>query len=73
MGCNVIEMETAAAFKAAAFAGIPMAALFSVSDNTVANKSLVSGRTSEEMQYRKKVRRELFPRIIIDLFQSSNF
>lgn len=73
MGCNVIEMETAAAFKAAAFAGIPMAALFSVSDNTVANKSLVSGRTSEEMQYRKKVRRELFPRIIIDLFQSANF
>lgn len=41
--------------------------------DTVANKSLVSGRTSEEMQYRKKVRRELFPRIIIDLFQSANF
>lgn len=68
MGCNTIEMETAAAFRAAAFTGIPMAALFSVSDNTVVNKSLVSGRTSEEMQYRKKVRSELFPQIITELF-----
>lgn len=72
MGCNVIEMETAAAFRAAAFTGIPMAALFSVSDNTVANKSLVSGRTSEEMQYRKKVRRELFPGIIKGFFQDNS-
>jgi len=47
MGCNVIEMETAAAFRAAGLAGIPTAALFSVSDNTVTNKSLVSGRTKE--------------------------
>lgn len=49
---------------------IPMAALFSVSDNTVVNKSLVSGRTSEEMEYRKKVRSELFPQIITELFQN---
>lgn len=68
MGCNVIEMETAAAFRAANLAGIPMTALFSVSDNTVTNKSLVSGRTQEEMEYRKYVRRELFPKIIIDIF-----
>jgi purine-nucleoside phosphorylase len=71
MGCNIIEMETAAAFRAAAFTGIPMAALFSVSDNTVVNKSLVSGRTPEEMQYRKKVRSELFPQIIAELFHNS--
>jgi len=67
-GCNVIEMETAAAFRAARLMGIPLAALFSVSDNTVTNKSLVSGRTPEEMEYRKFVRRELFPRIIASLF-----
>lgn len=68
MGCNIIEMETAAAFRAAEFAGIPMAALLSVSDNTIVHKSLVSGRTSEERQYRKKVRSELFPKIITAFF-----
>ncbi len=68
MGCNVIEEETAAAFRAAAMMGIPMAALFSVSDNTVAKKSLVSGRTKEEMEYRRYVRRELFPKIIFEFF-----
>lgn len=70
MGCNVIEMETAAAFRAAALAGIPIAALFNVSDNTVAHKSPVSGCTSEDTQYRKKVRRELFPKIIMELLHN---
>lgn len=70
MSCNTIEMETAAAFRAAALAGIRMAALFSVSDNTAARKSLISGRTREEMQYRKYVRRELFPPIILDAFNN---
>ena len=68
MRCNTIEMETAVAFHAAALMVIPMAALFSVSDNTVTKKSLVSGRTKEEMDYRRYVRKELFPRIIFDIF-----
>jgi ASC-1-like (ASCH) protein/purine-nucleoside phosphorylase len=66
MGCNVIEMETAAAFRAAEIAGIALGALFSVSDSTVVNKSLMSGRTQEEIEYRKKTRRELFPPIILE-------
>lgn len=68
MGCNVIEMETAAAFRAATMMGIRLAALFSVSDNTMANKSLVSGRTPEEKAYRIFTRRELIPRIILSVF-----
>ena len=40
----------------------------SVSDNTVTKKSLVSGRTKEEMDYRRYVRKELFPQIIFDIF-----
>ena len=68
LGCNVIEMETAAAFRAAQLMGIPLVALFSVSDNTVTNKSLVSGRTPEEMEYRKFVRREVFPEIMMAVF-----
>jgi len=68
LGCNVIEMETAAAFRAAKLMGIPLIALFSVSDNTVMNKSLVSGRTAEEMEYRRFTRREIFPKIIQSVF-----
>jgi purine-nucleoside phosphorylase len=68
MGCNVIEMETAAAFRAAQIADIKMSALFSVSDNTIKNKSLISGRTQEEIEYRKYVRREIFPQIILKFF-----
>ena len=70
MGCNVIEMETAAAFRAAKLMGIPITAIFSVSDNTITNKSLVSGRTEEDMEYRKFVRREVFPKIILSLFSN---
>lgn len=67
MGCNVIEMETSAAFRAAALMKIPLAALFSVSDNTVLNKSLVCGRTDEEMEYRRFTRRVIFPSILLDV------
>ena len=69
MGCNVIEMETASAFRAAEVADISMAAIFSVSDNTVINKGLISGRTAEEMEYRRFVRKELFPQIILKVFE----
>lgn len=68
MGCNVIEMETASAFRAAKLAGLSVAAIFSVSDNTVTNKSLVSGRTEDDMNYRKFVRKKLFPKIISAAF-----
>jgi len=71
MGCNVIEMETAAAFRAAAMMQISLVALFCVSDNTITHKSLVSGRSAEENEYRTFVRRELFPKIILSVFQES--
>jgi len=69
MGCNVIEMETAAAFRAAKTANIAIAAVFSVSDNAVKNKTLISGRTEEEMNYRRLVRKNLFPEIILKAFK----
>lgn len=68
LGCNTVEMETAAAFRAAELAGYSMAALFSVSDNTLANKSLMGGREEEERLYRKRVRRSVFPKIIHSCF-----
>ena len=67
-GCNCIEMETAAFFNASEVAGIKAGALLQVSDNTMINKSLYSGRTTEDQTYRKKVRREVFPLIINSVF-----
>lgn len=64
MGCNVIEMETAAAFRAAQLAGLSMAAAFVISDNTLVNKSLVSGRTEQERIRRRFVRGEVLPLIL---------
>ena len=69
MGCNIIEMETAAAFRAAKTAAIPLTALFSVSDNTITNKSLISGRTKEEIQHRKFTRNTLIPQILLNTFK----
>ena len=68
LGCNVIEMETAAAFRAADLMHLPIAAIFSVSDNTVTKKSLISGRTKEEKDYRRFVKRNLIPQIILKVF-----
>lgn len=67
-GVNCIEMETAAAFQAAEIAGKSLCALFSVSDNTLTNKSLISGRSEAEMNYRRLVRHDVFPLIISEVF-----
>lgn len=69
MDCNVIEMETASAFRGAKVAGLSLGAIFSVSDNTIINKSLISGRTESDMNYRKSVRSELIPEIILKVFK----
>lgn len=68
LGCNAIEMETAAAFRAAAVAHLEIAALLSVSDNVVQKKSLMGGRGAEEIAYRKHIRRQVFPEILWDVF-----
>ena len=65
-GCNTIEMETATFFKAAEISNIAAGAVFSVSDNTVRNKSLFSGRTEEEMRYRHEVRANILPQIVLE-------
>lgn len=55
-GCNLLDMETAVAFRAAKLMKKPLVALFCASDNTMANKSLISGRTQTEEDYRQLVR-----------------
>ena len=69
LGAKTIEMETANLFKCCDMMDINVTALFCISDNTVLNKSLYSGRTDEENDYRHKVRYEIVPKIVIDLFK----
>jgi purine-nucleoside phosphorylase len=66
LGCIGIEMESAAAFKAARMAGIRAAALFSVSDVPVKNRSLFSDRLLEEKDYRKLIRSTVLARALLD-------
>ena len=65
-------METAVLFKCNELLKINVTALFCISDNTLQNKSLYSGRTEEDDDYRHKVRYEIIPNIIIDLFKRSD-
>lgn len=69
LGSKTIEMETAILFKCNELLNINVTALFCVSDNIVLNKSLYSGRTDEEKEYRYKVRYEFVPKIVIELFK----
>ncbi len=57
LGCIGIEMETAAVFAAANLVGIRAAALLQVSDVIPANKSLSSGRSDDDHERRRRVRR----------------
>jgi len=68
MGCNCIEMETSVLFKAAEICGINAGAVFSVSDNTLLRKSLLSGMTKEEINYEKNVRKNILTKIVMESF-----
>ncbi len=65
MGCNSIEMEAATFFDAANVANIKATAIFNISDNTIANKSLYSGRTNEDQNRIQKVRKDVMPIIAL--------
>ena len=58
-------------FKACKLMNINAVAIFCVSDNTIANKSLFSGRTNEEKENRYKVRYEIVPKIAIELLKKN--
>ena len=61
-------METACLFKCNEILKRNITALFCVSDNTVINKSVYSGRTAEEEELRHKVRYNIMPNIIVKTF-----
>ena len=69
LGAKVIEMETAVLFKCNEILNKNVTALLCISDNTLLNKSLYSGRTEEDEIYRHKVRYEIIPEIIVEMFK----
>ena len=62
-------METANLFKCNELLNINVTALFCISDNIVSNKSLYSGRSDTEREYKHKIKNEIIPKIIIELFK----
>jgi len=68
MGCNCIEMETSVFFKSAEICTINAGAVFSVSDNTILKKSLLSGMSKEEIDYEKNVRKNILTKIVMESF-----
>ena len=66
-GCNIVEMETATLFHTANVIGIKAAAVCNISDNTMANKSLYVGRTDEDQKKRSSVKKDIIPKIVLDV------
>ena len=69
MGCDTIDMETSALFRCADITGINACAIFAVSDNTVNNKSLYSGRTEKDKEAKRISRYVVTPEIVLQVLK----
>lgn len=67
LGSDVIEMETAALFRASEICNIRATAIFCVSDNSVNKKSLYSGRNEEDKRKKGYSRYIITPKIVLEL------
>lgn len=64
--CSSIEMETSAVFNSADLVEIRAAALLIISDVITVGKSLFSGRTKEDMERYKDIKKTVLGKIILD-------
>ena len=71
-GSKTVEMETANVFKCCELAGINVVAIFGISDNLVARKSLYSGRSEEEKARKDYCKEELIPKLVIDFLKENS-
>ena len=69
-GSKTIEMETACLFKCGNLLDINITSLLCVSDNTILNKSLYSGRDKNDSENKRKSKYKIIPKIIIKLFEN---
>lgn len=68
MGAKTIEMETSTLFKCNEVLKINITAIFSISDNSLVNKSLYNERTKEDDKNKHRSKYEIIPNIIEKLF-----
>lgn len=69
MGCDTIEMETSALFRASEIAELKACSIFTVSDNTIKNKSLYSGIKQKDKEAKHYGRYKLTPLIILEILK----
>lgn len=70
LGAEVIEMETASVFCLAQILELDAVAILNVSDSTIEKKSLLSGRTDEELKKHYYTESTLVPRLVLDFIQN---
>jgi purine-nucleoside phosphorylase len=70
-GCRGIEMETSAVFNSARLTGIAATAMLIVSDVIPTGKSLFSGRTQEDRDHYKEIKKAVLSKIILDTLTDS--
>lgn len=70
LGCDTIDMETSALFRASEITGIKATSIFTVSDNTVRNKSLYSGRSIKDKEAKGFSRYHVTPEIVMEILKN---
>ena len=65
MGADVVEMETALVFCVAQITNLEAVAILNVSDSTCAKKSLLGGRTKEELDRHVYTEKTLVPSLVL--------
>ena len=69
LNVKTIEMETSLLFKCNKVLNKNVTALYCISDNTIKKKSLYSGRTEKEEEYRHMIRYKIIPKVVVELFK----
>lgn len=69
LGAEVIEMETASVFCLAQMLELDAVAILNVSDSTIEKKSLLSGRSDEELKKHYYTEDTLVPRLVLDFIK----
>ncbi len=72
LGAEVVEMETASVFCLAGMLDIDAVAILNVSDSTIEKKSLLSGRSNEELNKHYYTEDTLVPKLVLDFIQMLN-
>lgn len=70
LGSDVVEMETACVFKVSKIVGLDAVAIFNVSDNTFSKKSLLAGRSKEELVKHVYTEEVLVPKLTFGFIKS---